>query len=69
MRDVISDILYDYVLKKFGLTMDSFSTDRSNDLTEICDDIADTMLDELESRIIDWKVDVDKETSDKIIGN
>ena len=61
----LSEQLYEYIMKKFELTLDDISSDESNNLTDICDDIALNALDELENQTEEWYDNLEKSREKK----
>ena len=54
LRDGLSVQLHGYALKKLGLDWNTLDTDKSNEISEICDDVIEQMHDELKVRLINW---------------
>ena len=54
LHDGLSVQLHGYALKKLGLDWNTLDTDKSNEISEICDDVIEQMHDELKVRLIIW---------------
>jgi len=55
VRDGFSIQLHSFALKKLGLDWNTLDTDKSNEISEICDEVIAQMHDELRARLEIWK--------------
>jgi len=55
VRDGFSIQLHGFALKKLGLDWNTLDTDKSNEISEICDEVIAQMHDELRARLEIWK--------------
>jgi len=63
--DGLSVLLHEITLKRLGVTSDQISTDDSNEILEICDEVIDQMHEELNERLDEIKERLSQSKSNK----